>query len=125
MNIGERTVATSATRESGRRRRAILWFCSAFIFVQLAVPVYQLTLPPNQPFGWQMYSSITGYVFEVVSEDGTSRIIDPADYVLRYRSEIDYRDHLPKVLCREHPKATQIVMSVWGTESTESYPCER
>lgn len=126
MKIGEKTAAENAKHASRLRRKAILWFCGAFIFVQLAVPAYKLTLPPNQTFGWQMYSSLTGYIFEVVREDGTSHIVDPADYVLRYRGEIDYRDQLPQVLCRELPEATHIVVSVPAAKGTEeSYPCVR
>lgn len=107
------------------RRKAILWFCAAFIAVQLLVPVYRLTLPPNQTFGWQMYSSLTGYAFEVKFADGAGRKVDPTEYVLRYRSEIDLRDHLPPLLCREFPDATEVAATAPGVKGTERYPCER
>jgi hypothetical protein len=126
MNIGERTAAEPAAPEGKHRRRAILWFCAAFLAVQLLVPVYRLTLPPNQTFGWQMYSSLTGYAFEVKLAGGTSRTVDPTDYVLRFRSEIDFRNYLPQVLCREFPEATEVVASIPGIKgSSEGYPCER
>lgn len=122
MNIGDKRVGK---KTGGRRRRLILWFCVAFIAVQLLVPIYKLSLPSNQAFGWQMYSSLSGDKFEVVSDDGTRRIVDPSPYVLRYRAEIDYRDHLPPILCREFTDAARIETSVPGADDTKSYPCGR
>lgn len=106
------------------RRRAILWFCAAFIAVQILVPLYKLALPPNQTFGWQMYSSVAGFRYEVKLADGTTYEADPVDYVLRYRTEIDFRDHLPPVLCREFPGATEVLTSNRLLKSNESYSCE-
>lgn len=125
MNIGERTAAENVAPRGASRRRAITWFCAAFITIQVIVPIYRLTLPPNQTFGWQMYSSLSVVRFDVKLADGTSQIADPTDYVLRNRSEIDLRDHLPPILCREFPEATEVVAFVPVIKETESYPCER
>jgi hypothetical protein len=122
-NVGADAEIQSPARSL--RRRAIVWFCAAFIAVQVLVPTYRLFLPPNQPFGWQMYSSVAGYGYEVKLAGGTTREADPVDYVLRYRTELDFRDHLPPVLCREFPDATEIVTSNRLLGSNESYPCER
>ncbi len=118
-------VAEIQPSASRSRRRAIVLFCAAFVAVQILVPIYRLALPPNQPFGWQMYSSVAGYRYEVKLADGTTSEADPVDYVLRYRTEIDFRDHLPPVLCRAFPDATEIVTSNRLLGSNESFPCDR
>jgi hypothetical protein len=118
-------VAEIQSPASTSRRRAIVLFCAGFIAVQIVVPIYRLALPPNQPFGWQMYSSVAGYRYEVKLADGTTSEADPVDYVLRYRTEIDFRDHLPPVLCREFPGATKVVTSNRLLGDKESYSCER
>lgn len=125
MGANDGAVAEIELPTSRFRHRAIVWFCAAFVAVQILVPIYKLLLPPNQTFGWQMYSSVAGYRYEVKMDGGTTHEADPVDYVLRYRTEIDFRDHLPPVLCREFPDATEIVTSNRLLNSNESYPCER
>ncbi|MEX0790235.1 MAG: hypothetical protein WD178_05600, partial [Actinomycetota bacterium] len=88
------------------------------------VPLYQLPQPPNQPFGWQMYSSVAGHRFEIRFPDGTTRDAHPTDYVLRYRTEVDYRTYLPEILCGAFPDAVEVVASNPVLKSSESYPCE-
>ena len=123
MTSEQSAVESSGSHRRHSRRRAILWFAAAFIFVQLAVPLYRLALPGIQPFGWQMYSSVAGHSFEIRLADGTTKTADPADYVLRYRSEVDYRNHLPELLCEKFPEATEVVASNPVLKSTETYPC--
>lgn len=124
MTSEQSGVESSESRRPHSRHRAVLWFSAAFIFVQLAVPLYRLALPGIQPFGWQMYSSVAGHNFEVRLADGT-KTADPADYVLRYRSEVDYRNYLPELLCEKFPEATEVVASNPVLKSTETYPCTR
>ena len=125
MGIDNGTIA-GADSANRIRRRLISWFCFAFVAVNLLVPVYRLTLPPNQPFGWQMYSSLAGHTFEVKFPEGTSRVVDARDYVLRYRSEIDFRDYLPPVLCREFPDATEVTaFNPVVPKAIEKFPCDR
>ena len=125
MTSEQNAVESPVYSAPDRRHRAVLWFSAAFIFVQLAVPVYRLALPGIQPFGWQMYSSVAGHSFEVKLADGTTVTADPDDYVLRYRSEVDYRNHLPELLCEKFPEATGVVASNPVLKSTETYPCKR
>lgn len=106
-------------------RRAVFWFCLVFVAIQILIPLFQLSQPPIQPFGWQMYSSIAGHRYDVDFSDGSTRLIDPEDFVLRYRSEIDYRGHLPQVLCERLPDATRVIATNGVEKTKDTYPCER
>ncbi len=111
--------------ENLRRSRAVTWCFALFLAIQIVVPLHRLAQPRTQPFGWQMFSSIAGHRFELESPDGSSRQIDPEDFVLHYRAEIDYRDHLPQLLCEQFPDASAVVATNGLEKSKDTYPCER
>lgn len=128
---GRRQVVNKATTgkvdppHSHARRRAVIVFCAAFVALQVLVPLSLLPKPANKPFGWQMYSAVSGHRYEVKFADGSTKTADPGDYVLRYRSEVDYRQHLPQLICDRLPDATEVVASNALAGTTDRYPCER
>jgi hypothetical protein len=72
-----------------------------------------------------MYSAVSGHRYEVRFEDGSTKVVDPGDYVLRYRSEVDYRRYLPKLVCERLPEAAVVSASNPLTQTDESHRCER
>lgn len=107
------------------RRRAAVLFCAAFVALQVLVPLSLLPKPANKPFGWQMYSAVSGHRYEVKFAGGSTQEADPGDYVLRYRSEVDYRKYLPQLICDRLPDATEVVAGNALAGTNNRYPCER
>jgi hypothetical protein len=111
--------------DSDSRRRLIGWGCAAFLAVQILIPLWLLPNAHNTPFGWQMYSSVASAQFHVEFADGSRRLADPADHVLRHRSDIDYSDALPALLCDKFPRATRVVITDVLNKSSKTVPCDR
>lgn len=115
---------SGSTRRARRLRRgAVLGFCLLFAGIQLLVPLRLLPDPNNKPFGWQMYSAVSGHHFEVVLADGSVQEIDPGAYVMRYRSEVDYREHLPRLVCQRIDGAVEVVASNPLAGGPQSFQC--
>lgn len=107
------------------RRRAIIAFCAAFVAFQVLVPLRLLPHPSNKPFGWQMYSAVSGHYYEMTRVDGSTAPVDPREFVMRYRSEVDYRPYLPQLVCARHPNAVEVIASNPLIDGTQRFPCER
>lgn len=72
-----------------------------------------------------MYSSVAGAEFMVELDDGSSRLADPAEHVLRHRSDIDYTDSLPPLLCDKFAEAARVVVTDALNKSSKTVECER
>jgi hypothetical protein len=96
-----------------------------FLAVQILIPLWLLPNSHNTPFGWQMYSSVASARFEVEHADGSRRLADPADHVLRHRSDIDYTQSLPPLLCRNYPEAVRVVVTDALNKSSRTVTCGR
>ncbi|HEX2053195.1 MAG TPA: hypothetical protein VHJ78_05630 [Actinomycetota bacterium] len=104
-------------------RRGILAFCAIYLLVQIAVPLARLPNPNNKPFGWQMYSAISHYTFSVRTAGGSTERVNPRDYVLRYRADVDYRPYLPQLLCERVQGAVAVTAKNPLTAAKREYPC--
>lgn len=107
------------------RRRAVAGFILAYLAIQIVVPALKLAGPDDHPFGWQMYSTVGNEKFELSSTDGSTETIDPTEYVLRLRTEIDYSDTLPPLLCNRFPNATTVRVSSPMAGTEEFHQCRR
>lgn len=72
-----------------------------------------------------MYSSVASAEFKVEFAGGFSRLADPADHVLRHRSDVDYSDSLPPHLCAKFAGATRVVVTDALKETSKTVQCER
>lgn len=98
-------------------------FFFAFLAIQLVVPALKLAGPDDHAFGWQMYSVISDEQFTVRFQDGSEETIDPREYVLHHRSEVDYRHDLPPFLCDRLPDSVSVVTSSTIAQSRQTYRC--
>lgn len=121
----EHGATAPAARPSPARRRAVYLFGAVFLALQLLIPLRQLGGPFIRPFGWQMYSALADHRYQVELIDGSAGEIDPADYVLRYRGEVDYQEVLPEVLCERIPGATEVRLTSRLAGIDERHRCDR
>jgi hypothetical protein len=105
------------------RRTAICTFFAAYLVFQVVVPALRLPGPDDRPFGWQMYSTVSNERYDVTFADGSTETIDPADFVLRLRSEADLGENLPPFLCDRLPAAAEVRVSSPVGGTTELYRC--
>ncbi len=123
--MSDTTVDGIASPDRRLVRRAVIAFCVAFVALGVLIPLRLLPNPANRPFGWQMYSAVSGHHYEIRFSDGSTETADPGHYVLRYRSEVDYRRYLPDLICEKMPRAAEVVASNPLAGTAESYPCKR
>jgi hypothetical protein len=72
-----------------------------------------------------MYSSVASAEFNVEFDDGSTRLADPAEHVLRHRSDVDYTDSLPAHLCDKFAEATRVVVTDALNKTSKTVECER
>jgi hypothetical protein len=115
-----------SAREPRARDLLAATFFVAFLLVQVAVPLFQLTQPRPARFGWHMYSTIRadalGESFHIQHAGGELSPVRRSAHVARARSEIDYRAVLPSYLCEVTTGAVAIVTERNGTP-TGRYAC--
>ena len=101
------------------------WWAIAFLVVQVAVPLWQLTVPRPARFGWQMYAGISQpAVFTAVKPDGSLATVSLDEYVIRPRDDL----HLTRDTCRlpsamlhrlvADPRIVQMPLFPWPRPST-------
>jgi hypothetical protein len=76
------------------------WWAIAFLVVQVAVPLWQLTAPRPARFGWQMYAGLSQpAVFTAVKPDGSMTTVPLDEYIIRPRDDLDLIRYLPPAIC--------------------------
>jgi len=81
-----------------------------FLFLQIAIPVYQLVAPKPSRFGWHMFAALPERpVLTLVFADGTETEIDDLNQFFGYpRGDIRMMEVLPDYLCETREKLTSI-----------------
>ncbi len=105
------------------RSRAIALFIAVFVGIQVLLPVVQLlTVPAPARFGWQMYSSSTA-VPDVLIElrDGSTRAVQPADFLTSVRPDIPIADILTPQLCQS--QSVRAVIFAYSERPPERRRC--
>jgi hypothetical protein len=124
-------MAVTSEIEGGRalrsrlRRGAISIFVAAYLVVQFVVPALRLSGPDDHPFAWQMYSTLGSEQFEAHFADGSLEEIDPADHVVRVRTEINLGDELPPFLCDRMPGLESVKVTSPSAGTEEFHRCSR
>ncbi len=105
------------------RRPAVTVFVAAYLLVQVTIPVLLAPGPAQRQFGWQMYSTVESRSYEVVLSDGSLDEIDPSDYLLRNRSDIQIEDQLANLICSRNRSAVGVVVTGALDETPRRYSC--
>ncbi len=104
------------------RGRGLSWLLSGgvpgllvvlVITFQFLVPAIALNDPPTR-FGFQMYSGTGQFTVTATDAAGNSRIIEPEEYVIDPRTELDWTEDLPEYVCAHLDVVTVTV--VQGSE---------
>ncbi len=96
-------------------------FFISYLGIQIAIPIYQLTIPDQSRFGWKMYSSHAEPVaFSVILEDGSARRFRPSSGVAS-EPVVKTVGYVRRHLCKTIPAATAILIQT--KEGETRYPC--
>jgi hypothetical protein len=108
-----------------RRECVLALACGFYLFVQIAVPLWQLRAPRPARFGWHMFAGITHpSAFTAVYADGTERQLAVSDYLGEPRLEMDKSQILPPVIC-ERDSGVSFVRYIRPSGTVGTYACPR
>lgn len=110
-------------RRTTFRQISATCFLSVFLVWQVALPLYQLTLPRPSRWGWQMYSGTRAMpTFWLIQPDGSSTLVDPRPYIPAMRNEIQFEAFVPQHFCRIFPAIRAVRFQLPG-RAGEEYVC--
>jgi hypothetical protein len=97
----------------------------AFLIVQIAVPLWQLTRPRPARFGWQMYAGISQpTAFMAVNRDGSTTAVPLDRYIIRLRGDLDLIRYVPPAICAR-TQAVAVRYRVTPEPQPREVPCPR
>lgn len=105
------------------RRPAVTLFVAAYLLIQVTVPLLLAPGPAQKQFGWQMYSTVESRGYEVVLSDGSVEQIDPSDYLLKNRGDIQIEDQLANAICSRNRSAVAVVVTDALDRTPQRYSC--
>jgi hypothetical protein len=101
------------------------WWAVAYLVVQLAVPLWQLTRPRPARFGWQMYAGISQpLTFAAVNADGSLTPVPLDRYIIRLRTDIDLIRYIPPAVC-QRTQAVAVRYTVIPERQPREVRCQR
>lgn len=105
------------------RRPAVTLFVTAYLLIQGAIPLLLAPGPAQNQFGWQMYSTVESRSYEVVLPDGSLEEVDPSDYLLRNRGDIQVEEQLANAICSRNRSAVGLVVTDALDGASRRYSC--
>jgi hypothetical protein len=88
-------------------------FVSAYLAVQIAVPVHGLLKPGPSRFSWEMFANPwRASIYSVVENGEVRRLGNPVETgkVAMMRGDVEFDKHLPHHLCRELPNIEAVIV---------------
>lgn len=107
---GPHEMGTAGNGKAGGARWAIA-FATAYLLIQISIPVVQLFEERPARFGWQMFSGVRTFpTVELVYQDSLVSV-DARALVVNNRSDVEFVPHLPRHFCERTPAEAVIVRS--------------
>lgn len=97
---------------------------SAYLLLQVGVPAVQLAASDPARYGWQMFDAIADADadFVLIDDIGPSTI-DPRDFVVASRGDLDAASHLPAHLCAVVPETREVRVLRSADTIPGVFPC--
>lgn len=92
---------------SQARRRSTRILVSAYLLLQVGIPAVQLAASDRVRYGWQMFDAVADADFVLIDDIGPSTI-DPRDFVVASRGDLDAVSYLPAHLCAVVPETREV-----------------
>lgn len=103
-------------------RRHTRFLVSAYLLLQVGVPAVQLAAPDPARYGWQMFDAVADADFVLIDDIGPSTI-DPGDFVVASRGDVDAAAYLPAHLCAVVPETREVRVLRSADTIPGVFPC--